>query len=261
MKPSASARPASKSTGVALATSTRARLWAGLCVASLAANGVLGWMVWHSGAASRTPSGAPAVADAKPTGELAPYAALGSFVAENNRIPDLRWSEEQFRAFQNGLRASYEGRGYAMDEDAKKLRDDINTRVQKLLAVDRPDPVQQYFKNLREQENVQQTPSGLHYRMTDVGTGRKPETNSRVLLSYSAKLPSGEALPALTRIRVRANLADLLPGLREGLQLFQVGGKGLVYVPAALSFGDGEWPADVPRGAPIVFFVELHEVQ
>lgn len=258
MKPAAAARPSSKRT--ADVPPKRTNLWAGLCVASLVANGVLGWMVWRSGEPSAPPPAVPAV-ETKPAGELAAYASLGSFVAENNRIPDLRWTEEQFGAFQNGLRASYEGRGYALDEDAKKLRDDISTRVQKLLAVDRPDPVQQYFKNLREQEKVLQTPSGLHYRMTDVGTGKTPEQNSHVLLSYSAKLPSGEALPALTRVRVRANLADLLPGLREGLQLFQVGGKGLVYVPATLSFGDGEWPADVPRGAPIVFFVELHEVQ
>ncbi len=238
----------------------RAKVWLSLCLASLAANGVLGWSLWR---ATRPATPVPAVApeSTRPAGDLAPYASLGSFVAENNRIPDLKWTEAQFHAFQNGLRASYEGRGYAMDDDAKKLRDDISARVQRLLAVDRPDPVQQYFKNLREQENVQQTPTGLHYRMTDIGTGRKPELNSNILLSYSAKLPSGEALPALSRIRVRANLADLLPGLREGLQLFQVGGKGLVYVPGSLSFGDGDWPADVPRGAPIVFFVELHEVQ
>ena len=248
-----------------------------LFVLSLAANIALAWLAFRpgvkggSGAAdsgvaagsrvSEDGSLYPKAGAGKPAGELGAYASLGTFVAENNRIPDLHWTEPQFQAFLNGMRASFEGRGYALDDDAKKLRDDINGRVQKMLAADRPDPVQEYFKSLREKEHVQQTASGLHYRLTDIGTGKSPTLESTVLMSYSAKLPSGESLPNLSRSRVRTKVADLLPGLREAIQLFKVGTKGLVYLPPDLSFGTGDWPTGVPRGAPIVFFVELHEVE
>lgn len=242
------------------------RAWLVVCVLSLLLNGVLGWKLWSvrsSPAPAKTPVATTAAQPAtnQPTGELSAYAALGSFVAENNRIPDLHWTEAQFNAFLNGERASYDGRGYAMDEDAKRLRDDINARVQKMLAADRPDPVQEYFRTLREKENVQRTASGLHYRITEQGTGAQATATSTVLMSYSARLPSGESLPALSRTRVRSAVKDLLPGLREGIQLLHVGGKALVYVPAELSYGTGDWPADIPRGAPIIFFVELHEVE
>jgi len=81
-----------------------------------------------------------------------------------------------------------------------------------------------------------------------------------VVISYSARLPSGETLPALSRSRVRTAVSDLLPGLREGVQLLHRAGKALIYVPAALSYGEGEWPPGTTRGAPIVFFLELHDV-
>ena len=39
---------------------------------------------------------------------------------------------------------------------------------------------------------------------------------------------------------------DLMPGLAEGVQLLQVGGKALFYVPPALAFPEDKWPADIP---------------
>ena len=65
----------------------------------------------------------PPPTPAEPTGELKAYAAVGSFFAENNRIPDLEWTDEQFDAFAYGLRASHEGRGYPLDADGVALRD------------------------------------------------------------------------------------------------------------------------------------------
>lgn len=269
MKP-AGASSNSKSSVAAPAAARRTNLWPGLFAVSLLGNAALAWLVWQatqrpaSHPVTTTPvATAPAASipgAGKPAGDLGAYAALGSFVAENNRIPDLHWNEAQFQAFENGMRASFEGRGYALDEDGRKLRDEISVKVQAMLAADRPDPVQEYFKTLREKENVQRTPSGLHYRITDEGSGKTPSANSTVLMSFSAKLPSGESLPALSRTRVKTKVSDLLPGLREGIQLFKVGTKGLIYLPPELSFGNGEWPQEVPKGAPIVFFVELHEV-
>lgn len=189
-----------------------------------------------------------------------PYAAMGSFMAENNRIPDLGWTDAQFTEFLAGMRSSYEGRGVPMDDDAKRLRDEISQRVQTMIEAERPDPAEEYFRMLREKEAVSRTPSGLHYRITEPGLGEMPTAGDTVVISFAGRLPDGQQLPAFSRARVRMAVRDLLPGLAEGVQLLRVGGKALVYVPAALSFGDKDWPADIPSGAPLAFFVELHEV-
>jgi len=44
------------------------------------------------------------------------------------------------------------------------------------------------------------------------------------------------------------------------VQLLKVGGKALVYLPPTLSFTEKNWPAELPKGAPVVFFLELHDV-
>jgi FKBP-type peptidyl-prolyl cis-trans isomerase len=146
------------------------------------------------------------------------------------------------------------------DDEAKKLRDDISAKVQAQIDSKKSNPVEDYFKVLREREGVQKTASGLHYRITDKGFGKPPTADSTILVSYTARLPTGEHIESLSRPRVRTSVHDLLPGLAEGVQLISPRGKALIYVPPALSFGDGPWPKDVPKGAPIVFFVELHEI-
>jgi FKBP-type peptidyl-prolyl cis-trans isomerase len=236
-------------------------VWPLIAAVSLAANA--GLVIGLLG--KRTPPPAPAetVPAAGPrawTRELAPYAALGSYMAENNRIPDLKWTPEQFEAFQQGFRASYEGRGLPLDEAATRLRDDISRRVQAMNEGEQPDPVREYFKFLRDKENVRQTASGLHYRITEEGTGETPRAGDTVVISYAARLPDGKSLPALSRTRVKVAVKDLLPGLAEGVQLMRVGGKALLYLPPALSFGENAWPAEIPRGTPVAFFVEMHDV-
>lgn len=194
------------------------------------------------------------------TRELAPYAALGSFMAENNRIPDLKWNAAQFAAFQEGFRSSYEGRGLPLDEPAVKLRDEINRRVQAMVEAEHPDPVKDYFRFLREKEGVKETQSGLHFRITEEGVGDTPKPGDTVVISYAAGLPDGKSLPALSHSRAKVVVRDLLPGMAEGVQLLKVGGKGLIYVPAALSFKEADWPPQLPPGVPLVFFVEMHDI-
>jgi FKBP-type peptidyl-prolyl cis-trans isomerase len=231
---------------------------------SLLANaGLVAWLVAHvpKPAEPVVATAAPAPAPAPTwTRELAPYAALGSFMAENNRMADLKWSPAQFAAFQEGFRASYEGRGLPLDDAAARLRDETSKRVQTMAQAEQPDPVRDYFRLLREKENVQQTPSGLHYRITEAGTGSPPALADTVVISYAARLPDGTVVPALGRTRVKVAVRDLLPGLAEGVQLLRVGGKGLIYVPPALAFREADWPAAIPVGVPLAFFMELHDI-
>lgn len=239
--------------------------WLPVALLSLAVNAVLiGVVVARTSKPAAPSSTAPVAATPAPvqtwTRELAPYAALGSFMAENNRIADLKWTEAQFAAFQQGFRASYEGRGLPLDEAAAKLRDETSARVQGMVGGEQPDPVRDYFRFLREKENVQQTPSGLHYRVTDEGAGALPTLADTVVISYAARLPDGKTVPALGRTRVKVAVRDLLPGLAEGVQLLKVGGKGLLYLPPALAFRDTDWPREVPRGIPLGFYVELHDI-
>jgi FKBP-type peptidyl-prolyl cis-trans isomerase len=243
--------------------------WLAIALLSLAAHAGLGAAWWHAAKSSsaeppRADGGAPSELPPRPVAgprELAPYRALGSFVAENNHIPDLGWTKAQFDAFTDGERASFEGRGLPLDDDAKRLRDDISRKVQAMIAAEQPDPTADYFRTLREKEHVLRTPSGLHYRITEAGEGDSPKPDDIVSISFTGSLPDGTALPRLSRTRVQMRVRDLLPGLAEGVQLLRVGAKALVYLPPALAFGDDNRPSEVPAQMPVVFFLELHDIE
>ena len=197
-----------------------------------------------------------------PAGELNAYAALGSYVAASNRIPDLDWNDAQFNAFAAGLRSCYEGRPVPFTEAADRLREGINAKVQEILGETGSggDPLAQYFNQLRAEEDVTQTDSGLHYRITEPGHGEHPTADSTVLISYSGRLPDGTALETFKATRQTVKLTHVLSGLREGLALMRPAGKALPYLPPMLTFGHDQWPVGIPRGAPIILFVELHDI-
>lgn len=240
-----------------------AAFWRPLALLALLVNAAFAVWFWRSPtqplAAEGTLAAKPPAIPKQPR-ELAPYAALGSFMAENNRISDLRWSEPQFSAFQAGFRASYEGRGLPLDDGAKRLRDEISQKVQSMLASEQPDPLEDYYRSLREKEKAIRTASGLHYRITEMGSGPTPGPQDGIVISFAAGLPEGKSLAALSRTRAKITVKDLLPGLAEGVQLLRVGGKAMIYVPPSLAFPDGQGPAQLPPNAPLVFFVELHEI-
>ena len=69
---------------------------------------------------------------------------------------------------------------------------------------------------------------------------------SAVVISFAARLPEGQSLPALSKTRARVAVRDLLPGLCEGVQLLKVGGKALLYLPPSLSFPENMASATGP---------------
>lgn len=209
-----------------------------------------------SASSPEKPAGDPAASLPR---ELRPYAALGTHMAENNRIADLNWSTVQFDAFLDGMRSSYSGRGVPMDDDARRLRDETSRRVRTMLAQESPDPVATYFSTLRATEGVTRTGSGLHYRITEPGEGDLARPEDTVVFTITVRLPDGTYVPALNLERTRSVVKDLLPGLAEGLQLLSVGAKALIYVPPHLAFGDKP-PPSVPAGSPIIYFTELHDI-
>jgi FKBP-type peptidyl-prolyl cis-trans isomerase FkpA len=201
----------------------------------------------------------PATPPAQP--ELkGPFAALGSHIAQNNRIAELGWSAEQFQEFLDGIRAAYEGRGLPLDEEARKLRDEIDQRAPSQPGTDEPHVVEDYFRSLRENEGVLRSESGLHYRITEEETGPRPTPDAVVVISFSVQQRDGEERPELNRSQLRTRVSELPPGLAEGVQLLSVGGKALLYLPAEHSLKPAEGSPAVPTTMPLVVSMELHEI-
>ncbi|HLP93377.1 MAG TPA: FKBP-type peptidyl-prolyl cis-trans isomerase [Saprospiraceae bacterium] len=104
---------------------------------------------------------------------------------------------------------------------------------------------------------AQSTASGLHYIITEEGSGTNPSANSTVTVHYVGKLMKNENVFDQTNGNPATfKLANLIEGWKEGIPLLKRGGKGTFFVPSALGYGP-YGSGDIPGNATLIFEIEL----
>jgi FKBP-type peptidyl-prolyl cis-trans isomerase len=217
----------------------------------------------------------PSSAQPSPTGARETYpaeafAAIGSSFAESSHLPELGWNEAQISAFLDGVRAAFRGKPHVFDDTARMVSAEMAQRQKEIVArgihessgTSAPGgDLEHYMKEMRKRFFLQQTDDGLGYRVDPGRGGARPRPGDTIVITCTAAAADGTTkLPQLSSERARLRMADLLPGLMEGLQMMTVDAQAVFVMPPALSFGVGEWPEGVERGSPLVFSVTLHEI-
>jgi FKBP-type peptidyl-prolyl cis-trans isomerase len=221
------------------------------------------------GLAAFLPAAEPA-APAPPTFPMDAYVALGSNFAQNTRLAELGWTDVQFEAFVDGLRATFHGSPKPFDTQARLLHEAISRRLQALAEEAQrarekhysgPEGIEEYMKDAAKNFKLQRSDSGLAFGLMSRGGGARPGPDDTVVVTYNAVSADAQTeLPALSAQRRRVKVADLLPGLAEGVQMMTIESSALLVLPPDLSYGTGAWPAEVSRGSPLIFSVNLHEI-
>jgi FKBP-type peptidyl-prolyl cis-trans isomerase len=117
-----------------------------------------------------------------------------------------------------------------------------------------------FLERNRKEQGVQETASGLQYRVVTMGTGPKPTSaTDRVRVHYEGRLLDGTVFDSsFARGQdISFNLNQVIAGWTEGVQLMPVGSKFIVYIPSALAYGDRGFQGASPPGATLIFTVEL----
>ena len=110
-------------------------------------------------------------------------------------------------------------------------------------------------------EKVVKTESGLMYEVIKLGDGGpKPTATSDVEVRYRGELIDGTVFDESTT-PISLNLAGVIKGWTEGLQLMSVGDKYRFYIPAELGYGEQGAGNDIKPGAALVFEVELVSIK
>lgn len=122
------------------------------------------------------------------------------------------------------------------------------------LAVDK-DLIKDYLaaNNLTAQE----TTSGLHYIIEEKGNKDFIGPNSTVNILIKGYFLDGTIFDESDECSpVTLNAGGVIPGFQEGLQLFNVGGKGKLFLPSGLGFGpSGNGP--IQPNTVIAFDIEI----
>lgn len=169
-----------------------------------------------------------------------------------------------------GLRASYAGDETALtQEEALAERDAFMQRRQQQLEQERG---QEAVRNLeegraflaenRQNPDVEETASGLQYRVVEQGEGRSPEPTDRVTVHYRGTLINGVEFDSSYAREEPATFAlnQVIPGWTEGVQLMQEGATYEFFIPAELAYGEQGRPGPIGPNSTLIFEVELIEV-
>lgn len=116
----------------------------------------------------------------------------------------------------------------------------------------------------KSEKGVQETASGLQYKVDSLGTGITATANDTVLVHYKGTLLNGEEFdssytrgePALFP------LSQVIPGFTEGLQVAPAGSKMTLWIPGNLAYGENVRPGGpIGPNQLLRFDIELLEVR
>ncbi len=106
---------------------------------------------------------------------------------------------------------------------------------------------------------AQKSSSGLHYIITEPGTGSQPNADSNVSVNYKGYFTDGTIFDENRNGPISFNLREVITGWTEGIPLFKEGGSGILLVPSHLGYGN-QGRGSIPGGAVLIFEVELISV-
>lgn len=104
--------------------------------------------------------------------------------------------------------------------------------------------------------------SGLQYEILKKGNGPKPTVSDKVKCHYHGTLTDGTVFDSSVQRGepVVFGVSQVIPGLKEALQLMEVGSKWRLFIPSGLAYGEhGAGEAIEPNSA-LVFDVELLDI-
>jgi FKBP-type peptidyl-prolyl cis-trans isomerase FklB len=120
-----------------------------------------------------------------------------------------------------------------------------------------------FLSENKKKEGVKTLPSGLQYKVTQVGTGKKPKLNDMVTVQYRGTLVDGTEFDSSYRRGQPATfqVSEVIPGWREALPLMGEGAKWQLFVPPNLAYGERGAGGLIGPNATLIFEIELISVQ
>lgn len=112
--------------------------------------------------------------------------------------------------------------------------------------------------NYLEEHNLEaiKTESGLHYIITKEGNGKHPSLRNQVKTRYKGYNIKDQVFEE-PRDPISFPLSGVIKGWQEGIPFLSEGGKGTLFIPSHLAYGNRHPSSN----QPIIFDVELISFQ
>tara|TARA_B100001996_G_scaffold120112_1_gene90863 strand:+ start:451 stop:1089 length:639 start_codon:yes stop_codon:yes gene_type:complete len=161
-----------------------------------------------------------------------------------------------------------------LNKSEKKLSDDemqkiINTYQKKeqneRVAVSGNNKAdgEKFLAENKNKEGVVVLPSGLQYKIIKNSEGKKPLSDSRVIVHYRGTLINGTEFDSsyARGEPIELGLNQVIKGWQEALQLMQVGSKWQVFIPSELAYGERGAGRVIGPNSALIFDIELLSIK
>lgn len=139
---------------------------------------------------------------------------------------------------------------------------DVSTYSNEMAAADLPQV--EWFEANGAMDGVQTTESGLQYRINKSGNakGPMPSPTQTVRINYHGMLRDGSVFDSSYNNGkdLEYTLNGFIPGWVVGVGLMKPCDAWTLYIPSDLAYGEKGRPPKIPPAAPLVFHVQLIEV-
>ena len=135
----------------------------------------------------------------------------------------------------------------------------VNAAIEKSpIAVKNADEGKAFIDSLAMNDpNLQIALSGLAYIIHKQGAGPVVTKKTPIQLTFEGRLTNGTVFDRI-ETPSEVNVAELIPGLQEGVLMLNRGGEATFIIPCALAYGVKGSPGKIPPMATLIYDVKIY---
>ena len=145
---------------------------------------------------------------------------------------------------------------FQQKQQAMQAQEEMNNMAYKSVG-------EEFLAKNAKRKGVEVTASGLQYEVLKEGKGPHPTATSKVKVHYHGTTPEGVVFDSSVERGepISFGLDQVIKGWTEGVQLMKAGAKYRFYIPQELAYGPSSPSPTIKAYMPLVFEVELIEIE
>jgi len=112
-------------------------------------------------------------------------------------------------------------------------------------------------------------PSGIYYTISKQGTGASAKAGQKVSVNYTGRTMNGKVFDSnidsnyhhVTPFSFEVGKHQVITGWDKGILLIKKGGKGTLYIPSPMAYGEQSPSSDIPPNSILIFDIEVLDIK